>query len=68
MLQEGFSTTTGTCYMGASFAGDLTGGYAYPLCSNPDEYIFWDPVHPTKHVHALIADGFMQMFPQFNMS
>ena len=68
MLQYGFTDTTGMCYMGPSFAGDLTGGYMYPLCSNPDSYIFWDPVHPTKHTHALIAAQFISNFPQFNMS
>lgn len=25
-------------------------------CNNPDEYLFWDPIHPTKIVHQLLAD------------
>jgi phospholipase/lecithinase/hemolysin len=26
-------------------------------CQNPDEYLFWDVVHPTKAGHAIIAEG-----------
>ena len=25
------------------------------ICSNPDEFVFWDAVHPTARVHELIA-------------
>ena len=25
------------------------------LCSNPDEYVFWDEIHPTSATHGLIA-------------
>ena len=62
----GFTNTMGYCYQGPSFVGDLTGGYAYPLCSNPNSYIFWDPVHPTKHVHQLLAEDFIATFPQLD--
>ena len=26
------------------------------ICSNPDEYVFWDTVHPSSKVHKVIAD------------
>jgi outer membrane lipase/esterase len=26
-----------------------------PTCTNPDEFLFWDPIHPTKKGHQLIS-------------
>ena len=28
----------------------------FEVCSNPDEFLFWDERHPTKEGHQLIAD------------
>lgn len=28
------------------------------VCANPDEYLFWDQIHPTTVGHSLIADEF----------
>ncbi|WP_080429960.1 SGNH/GDSL hydrolase family protein [Burkholderia ubonensis] len=28
---------------------------SFPTCGNPDEYVFWDTVHPTSIIHKLLA-------------
>jgi len=32
------------------------------FCSNPNEYLFWDHVHPTAATHQLIAKFVMELF------
>ncbi len=27
-----------------------------PVCSTPDQYYFWDEIHPTRHVHQIIGE------------
>ncbi|ORX91614.1 hypothetical protein K493DRAFT_339266 [Basidiobolus meristosporus CBS 931.73] len=34
-------------------------GYA-SQCENTDDYLFWDPVHVTLHMHRLLAKSFIQ--------
>ncbi len=42
----GFTNTTDACL------NQATG----TICSNPDQYLFWDGVHPTAHLHQLIGE------------
>ncbi|OUL17788.1 hypothetical protein BV378_37800 [Nostoc sp. RF31YmG] len=30
---------------------------AQTICTNPDEYLYWDPIHPTTRAHQLLADA-----------
>jgi phospholipase/lecithinase/hemolysin len=44
----GITNTTGTCLT-------IVGGVPIQ-CANPDAFLFWDAIHPTAHVHELLAD------------
>lgn len=33
-------------------------------CANPDEYLFWDGVHPTAAAHRMLGDALMAAVPE----
>ena len=43
---HGFTNVTDPCFDGAV------------ACINPDQYIFWDTVHPTARAHEILGDAF----------
>jgi phospholipase/lecithinase/hemolysin len=45
----GLSNVTDPCYI-----GPFTGGGT--VCATPDQYLFWDSIHPTTVGHAIVAD------------
>src|SRR5262245_14375354 len=50
--EYGFTNVTSPCLSAA-------GG-----CAEPEEYLFWDHVHPTTHGHAVLADKFARAINQ----
>ncbi len=48
----GMTNTTGRCYPGPTGVGGGVG----TECANPDEYLFWDGIHPTAAAHAALGD------------
>ncbi|KAJ0007984.1 hypothetical protein Pint_29425 [Pistacia integerrima] len=43
-------------YRGTMSCGGMTGIKDYELCDNPEEYMFFDAVHPTEKAYKLIAE------------
>lgn len=46
-----FAVTNLPCYSGSPF--DMIPA---PVCGNPDDYVFWDAIHPTAAAHAILGD------------
>lgn len=54
----GFSNTTSRCY-----EGPLGVGGPAPTCANPDEYLFWDAIHPTSAAHQILGNAASSVIP-----
>jgi phospholipase/lecithinase/hemolysin len=48
----GFTNVTEPCFNGAS------------VCTDPDQYLFWDAVHPTARSHQLLGADFFSAVPE----
>jgi phospholipase/lecithinase/hemolysin len=48
----GLSNVTDPCFNGAS------------VCTDPNQYLFWDSVHPTAHVHDILGTEFAAAVPE----
>jgi outer membrane lipase/esterase len=47
----GITNTTGRCYAGTTGVGGPGA-----VCANPDEYVFWDGIHPTAAAHEALGN------------
>ena len=50
-LSFGFAVTDAPCFTGATGVGGFGA-----VCSNPDEYLFWDGIHPTAATHEILGN------------
>jgi outer membrane lipase/esterase len=48
----GFSNVTDACFNGVS------------VCFDPEQYLFWDSIHPTGHGHRLVASAAANAVPE----
>ena len=47
----GITNTTGKCFSGTTGVGGPG-----TVCANPNEYVFWDGIHPTAAAHAMLGN------------
>ena len=49
---HGFTNVTNPCFDGVT------------VCANPDQYLFWDIVHPTAAAHRILGNAFAVAVPE----
>jgi outer membrane lipase/esterase len=59
-LSFGLTNTTDRCYTGddQGFSG---GG---SVCAHPEQYVFWDGIHPTTVVHRILGEAMLAAVPE----
>lgn len=55
----GLTNVTGSCY-----TGGFTAAQPGTVCANPNQYLFWDGLHPTAAGHQLTADAVLAQVPE----
>lgn len=51
---------------GANITDACFNATEHTVCSNPDNYLFWDGVHPTATAHAILGEAFAAAVPEPN--
>ena len=54
------ANTTERCYTGDDLG--FTGGGT--VCSQPDDFLFWDGIHPTSYVHGILGRQMLVAVPE----
>ncbi|KAL4574457.1 hypothetical protein LXL04_021289 [Taraxacum kok-saghyz] len=53
---HGYSNVNSACCGAGALNGKVQcGEKSYKLCSNPNEYLFWDYFHPSEHTYELVS-------------
>lgn len=54
----GFANAVSPC-LGQSQNSNLAYGFNNTICPNPDDLVYFDLIHPSKHFHQAIAQDFI---------
>lgn len=57
---HGLTNLTDRCYTGDDLG--FTGGGT--VCADPDQYLFWDGIHPTAATHRLLGQAMLTAVPE----